>query len=436
MPLISIESVIVQGVAVQLFTFVCCIFLACILTKSLFSASNDGTIQDHWRGSVIIVNVLSLAILAIHYIIIDYFTYKATGSTDSNPYDAKLKITGIAAEIPMWSYLMSLSYFLRKQLEDLYRDMPIYAVGKGFRIFWWIYALTLSAWTILMTFVFNLSYFYPALADPSLQLSFDIITDAFILINLGYFGIILVVFNRKMFKYIRNSIGIDAQKSDTLNRKFFLHVTRQTNLISLIILAVFCYAPCYVLHWIFFAKNNLVTLIYYYVSLAPLFASLCCFLTFKSNIYLYNKWCRCCHSFWIRVCTKCGDNKYTSSFMSDSGQSLLSVNNDDQNSQRFMDLLKMHYTQCVIGDDDGSKILDYLDENGYNIKDISNDFYHLSLYHSPDFLFENRKECSVHPRNFSTKRRRIRDSRKKRLQLENSYTHHTDEDLKIGRAHV
>ena len=137
---------------------------------------------------------------------------------------------------------------------------------------------------------------------------FYFITDVFAAMNFGYFLLILGIFNLKMFRFIKGHMKIDVNLADTFNKSLFNYITRQTNLISLIIILILIFVPWFMLHFILFPEDEIITLIYYYVSLVPFGASLCCFLSFKSSTVHYKRWCGCCHSFFVTLCTKCINN--------------------------------------------------------------------------------------------------------------------------------
>eukprot|EP01084_Bolivina_argentea_P094730 170327_1 len=239
----------------------------------------------------------SLVIGEISYVVYHSVEYNASSSLEYTLMAATFSTYVITCCI---SYL-SIAYFYRLKLKNVYKN-SIFVINSTFiNVLFLIYFISTIFIMVTLSIVWGLSSVTNSLsAQKTLEIFSTMLLysqSEFAAMDFAYQILVLILFNFKLFKFIKLTISND--KDETLSYQTYEENTfvtkkiiKQTSLISIIITSSLVFQICANVRWSVWPKHPNMILIYnlsYF--LWALCSSTCIYLTFKFNDNYYQTFC-------------------------------------------------------------------------------------------------------------------------------------------------
>eukprot|EP01084_Bolivina_argentea_P123352 218591_1 len=299
--MVTIESVFITAAVVFTFVFILNIALLFNLRKSL-SQTNSRKIRI-----TAILCLLTSAMLSFLFVLYNILKYISLTHLNKNPFQLK-SITNLVLFVRVITGVLNfifVAYFITIKLEDAFKDTFLSIKKRTIYICFAIYAVIMCInWWGMFYLVFVFSHWYPKLALEPYQTLLAITNGAYSFTSEIYFILILVIFNWKLFKFVRLTMNNNEVLSLEINNRFKNFIIKQTNLISIITIAFCIFQGIAYWKWVESPKDNLVNLLYPILfTLQQSIWAICIYLTFKFNNKYYYICCKYSHLCCIYSCT-------------------------------------------------------------------------------------------------------------------------------------
>ena len=357
-------------------------------------------------------------------------------------------ITNFVMYIASSLIIISLCYFIKIKLENTYKNTYLSINKSLINISFIIIMLTMLPYLVLRLCVDIFIVYDERLIN--LNDIYDKFKEATSPIQLLYYLLILVLFNSRLYRFIRLTMKNDEKLSMEITMKLKTMIIKQTNLISIIIYTTFIYSVIYVLmkmvNIINLGKINDIVWGWIYNS-AQVTVIICVYLTHKNelNDKVYHKYCKYSHICCIWCCTKlieCKNGRHNMYQYKPIQYELSVTRKSVTRKSTVIPLLSTTdnpinvttiFDECINSDGDICNIKDrmintimtYISKNdvqSISTTTILNDFHHVLNYHDEDQDFqaiygelnrrnkhENHENCRIYSRYY--RRRRDTDER-------------------------
>eukprot|EP01084_Bolivina_argentea_P126507 223977_1 len=193
-----------------------------------FNKSNNSSSISKW----IIVSVAAYFILNIIYStseIIAYLSkYMKDKGSNSQIIEHMYNAAGIVCGITNFLYDMSFVLFLKIKLQNTYKDTFLKVNKLFMNISLFIFFISAIIFKIGEATFYGLSYIYPSLQRTDVYINYnDGATLQYFIISVFYLLLILIIFNRKLYKFISTSIKTDSRLTLQANALLKNAITKQ-----------------------------------------------------------------------------------------------------------------------------------------------------------------------------------------------------------------
>eukprot|EP01084_Bolivina_argentea_P264008 447063_1 len=371
------------------------ISLHLVLLYSLCNSYKTITKSSKFIKIVIIFSLIFSILTSLSWISLNISNYLISTSTSYNrSFDMMHRSSFITGYICQCLHTLFVGYFLKLKLEHTYNDR-FFAINKRLNnLYFIIYAIS--------------SIFYQAMYSVYMAIDCTlcekiqyIATIQWMVISFIYCILLLSLFYIKLGKFLLLTMSNDKEKCSDLNQTLKYYITKQTNLISIIVLMI-------MLHIIFtyiaanvYALNTTAIFLYqwnYLISQGTL--SISQYLTFNINHKYYALYCKYCHIICVSIIDRTKNN-------STENQPLLMKQNEIKYPQFEIVEITSKYNQqtsCLnmnkcLAIQSICKILDEYNV-GYvancSTTSILNDFHHVLMYHDSADAFHKIHEQLCH----------------------------------------
>eukprot|EP01084_Bolivina_argentea_P016267 30472_1 len=285
------------------------VILALILFYDLWKHLHQ--INSHNIRNTAIVCILSFMTVSVFFVIWHSVEYVILVAEEENQHIVQLN--KIILEIRRTSGIVNfiaVAYFITITLDDVYKGTFLSINTRLIYICYIIYVVTIISWHFMLSFNYVFSHWYPPFANETSQMVLVTTTMIYSLASEMYFIFILILFNVKLFKFISLTKKNNEELSLEINNRFQNFIVKQTNIISIMIIAFIIFQIIAYLRWVSSVKDPLVNLLYQILfCIHESSWAICIYLTFKFNNKYYKMCCKYSHFCCIYSCTKLTEYK-------------------------------------------------------------------------------------------------------------------------------
>eukprot|EP01084_Bolivina_argentea_P162223 282346_1 len=213
--------------------------------------------------------------------------------------------------------------------------------------------------------------------------------------------IIMVMMNHKLYRFILLTIQTDQFLSSDINKTLTNSITKQTNLISLLVITSLLLAATQIVLFIPYKYGGLLMYIILW-SIVKVLLPFCVYLSFGFNTHQYKIFCKYSHKCCIFACNKLvGYNQRPKNILNYGSLDQISDCNKHDNVTQLLMLSSTHSIHCQGYDCNIIKrmclllkehcktnnIENYMNQQHYLLRRILDDFHHLLQFHDDNNTF-------------------------------------------------